>query len=151
MSLPPLVSNFKDPANRVPVSRFRTGAYHVPCDYGSEGQPETIVEDIEKMVRAMDTWPVKWVLYISQNFCPSASVVNKEDELTEKMNHEGGNKDNTLHIVQESNWTTDYEAAGEQFCVTTLGDDKELVVIGEIGGVLLGGGDGGDFVSKVQE
>ncbi|GJY69920.1 hypothetical protein Tco_0472902 [Tanacetum coccineum] len=31
------------------------------------------------------------------------------------------------------------------------GDDKELVVIGEIGGVLLGGGDGGDFVSKVQE
>ena len=33
MSLPPFVPNFRDLANRVPVSRFRTGAFRVPCDY----------------------------------------------------------------------------------------------------------------------
>ncbi|GJR73814.1 hypothetical protein Tco_0086179 [Tanacetum coccineum] len=33
MSLPPLVPNFKDLANRIPVSRSRTRAYHVLCDY----------------------------------------------------------------------------------------------------------------------
>ncbi|GKD83696.1 hypothetical protein Tco_1350535 [Tanacetum coccineum] len=34
MSLPPLIPNFKDPANRVPVLRPHTRAFRVPCDFG---------------------------------------------------------------------------------------------------------------------
>jgi hypothetical protein len=34
MSLPPFVPDFRNLANRVPISRFRTGAFRVPCDYG---------------------------------------------------------------------------------------------------------------------
>ncbi|GJR91129.1 hypothetical protein Tco_0215140, partial [Tanacetum coccineum] len=49
MSLPPLVPNFKDPANRVPVSRLRTEAFRVPFALTPLGEkttllsPETVV------------------------------------------------------------------------------------------------------------
>ncbi|GKC31237.1 hypothetical protein Tco_1038531, partial [Tanacetum coccineum] len=69
----------------------------------------------------------------------SSLALDREERSNEKKRLDHLKQDQTM----QENSTVTAGGPGVELCGGE-GDDKELVVIGEVGGVLLGGGDGGE-------